>query len=162
MAEHDDLRMNLELKRIGMCKWAVNLSRGDGYSPRLSLIRLELGDILSAMKILFGLVLLGSIAAAQQITGGFGNANIKDPQVIAAAKYALETKNTAMNRNGNRAFELLEIENAQVQVVAGLNYRVCIKVKLGSIVRSADTLVYQNLQRQYSLSNWTWGKCSIK
>jgi uncharacterized protein YbbC (DUF1343 family) len=114
------------------------------------------------MKILFGLVLFSSLAAAQQITGGFGNANIKDPQVIAAAKYALETKNTAMNRNGNRAFELLEIENAQVQVVAGLNYRVCIKVKLGSIVRSADTLVYQNLQRQYSLSNWTWGKCSIK
>jgi hypothetical protein len=114
------------------------------------------------MKILFGLVLFGSLAVAQQITGGFGNANVKDPEVIAAAKYALETKNTALNRSGNRAFTLLEIQKAQVQVVAGLNYRVCIRVKLGSILRIADALVYQNLQNTYSLSSWTWDKCGIK
>ena len=156
MAEHDDLRMNLGLKRIGVCKWAVNLSRGDGYSPRLSLF-----SYTRAMKIFLGLVLLGSLSLAQ-IAGGFGKADVKDPQVIAAAKYALETKNTAMKRSGNRAYTLLEIEKAQIQVVAGLNYRVCIKVKLGSIVRSADTLVYQNLQQQYRLSSWTWSKCSIK
>ncbi len=156
MAEHDDLRMNLGLKRIGVCKWAVNLSRGDGYSPRLSLF-----SYTRAMKIFLGLVLLGSLSLAQ-IAGGFSKADVKDPQVIAAAKYALETKNTAMKRSGNRAYTLLEIEKAQIQVVAGLNYRVCIKVKLGSIVRSADTLVYQNLQQQYRLSSWTWSKCSIK
>ncbi len=114
------------------------------------------------MKILFGLVLLGSLAAAQQMPGSFGNADIKNPQVIAAAKYALETKNTAMKRSGSRAYTLLEIEKAQIQVVAGLNYRVCIKVKLGSVQRVAEAMVYQNLQQQYSLSSWTWGKCSIK
>jgi hypothetical protein len=160
MAEHDDLRMNLGLKRVGVCKWAVNLSRGDGYSPRLSLFR-----ILEQMKnigfLLLGVVVLGTLALAQ-IAGGFGSADIKDPEVIGAAKFALETKNIGMNRSGTRAYGLLEIQKAEVQVVAGLNYRVCFKVKLGSIIRSADVLVYKNLQNKYSLSSWVWNKCSIQ
>ena len=82
--------------------------------------------------------------------------------MIAAAKFALETKNISMKRDGTRAFTLLELQKAQIQVVAGLNYRVCIKIKLGSILRTADALVYQNLQQQYSLSSWTWDKCSIQ
>ncbi len=156
MAEHDDLRMNLGLKRIGVCKWAVNLNRGDGYSPRFSCYTQVMRRIL-----LLGLVFFGSLGLAQ-IAGGFNTADVKDPEVIAAAKFALAAKNTNMNRSGARAYTLLELQKAQVQVVAGLNYQVCVKVKLGSIVRTADALVYQNLQQNYSLSSWTWNKCTIK
>jgi hypothetical protein len=162
MVEHDDLRMNLGLKRVGVCKWAVRLSRGDGYSPRLSLFLRILETMKKTVFLFLGIALLTTLAIAQQITGGFGNADIKNPEVIAAAKYALAVKNYEMKRSGTRAYTLLEIEKAQTQVVAGLNYRVCIKVKLGSILRTADALVYQNLQQEYSLSSWTWDKCSIK
>ena len=112
--------------------------------------------------VFLGVALLTSLAVAQQIVGGFSNADLKSPEVMAAAKYALSTKNTSMNRSGTRAYTLLEIQKAQVQVVAGLNYRVCIKIKLGSILRTAEALVYKNLQNQQSLSSWTWDKCSIK
>jgi hypothetical protein len=162
MVEHDDLRMNLGLKRVGVCKWAVNLSRGDGYSPRLSPFLRILEIMKKTVFLSLGIALLTTLAIAQQMTGGFSNADLKNPEVITAAKFALETKNSSMNRTGARAYTLLEIEKAQVQVVAGLNYRVCIKIKLGSILRTADALVYKNLQNQQSLSSWTWDKCSIK
>ncbi len=108
-----------------------------------------------------GIFALTAVAAAQ-LAGGFGTADLKDPEVIAAAKFALSTKNTSMKRTGTRAYNLLEIQKAEVQVVAGLNYRVCMKVKLGSILRTADALVYKDLQNKYSLSSWVWDKCSIK
>ncbi len=114
------------------------------------------------LQILFlGLVFLGSWGLAQ-MAGGFGKADVKDPQVIAAAKFALETKNSSMKRSGARAYGLLEIQKAQIQVVAGLNYQVCIKVKLGGVLRVAEAMVYQNLEQKYSLSSWVWNKCSIK
>jgi Aspartic acid proteinase inhibitor len=107
-----------------------------------------------------GFVLLGSALA--QIAGGYGMADVKDPQVIAAAKFAVGAQNTKLKRTGSRAYTLLEISKAEMQVVAGLNFHVCLKTKLGTGIRSADAVVYQDLQQKLSLSSWEWKKCSIK
>jgi hypothetical protein len=107
-----------------------------------------------------GLVFLGSALA--QIAGGYGTADVKDPQVMAAAKFAVGAQNTKLKRTGSRAYTLLEITKAQMQVVAGLNFHICINTKLGTSIRSAEAVVYQDLQQKLSLSSWTWKKCSIK
>ncbi len=100
--------------------------------------------------------------ALAQIAGGYGTADVKDPQVMAAAKFAVSAENTKLKRTGKRAYALLEIAKAEVQVVAGLNFRVCIKTKLGAGVRSSEAVVYQDLQQKLSLSSWEWKKCGIK
>jgi Aspartic acid proteinase inhibitor len=107
-----------------------------------------------------GIVFFGSVAA--QIAGGYGSADVKDPQVIAAAKFAVGAQNTKLKRTGARAYTLLEISKAEMQVVAGLNFHVCIKTKLGTGIRSSEAVVYQDLQQKLSLSSWEWKKCSIK
>jgi Cystatin domain len=107
-----------------------------------------------------GIVFFGSAVA--QIAGGYGTAEVKDPQVIAAAKFAVGAQNTKLKRTGSRAYTLLEISKAQMQVVAGLNFQVCIKTKLGTGIRNAEVVVYQDLQQKLSLTSWAWQKCSIK
>jgi hypothetical protein len=107
-----------------------------------------------------GIVFLGGALA--QIAGGYSAADVKDPQVVAAAKFAVDAQNTKLKRTGSRAYKLLEISKAQMQVVAGLNFQVCIKTKLGAGIRSAEAVVYQDLQQKLSLSSWEWKKCSIK
>lgn len=107
-----------------------------------------------------GLVFFGSALA--QIAGGYETADVKDPQVMAAAKFAVNAQNTKLKRTGNRAYTLLEISKAQMQVVAGLNFQVCLKTKLGTSIRSAEAVVYQDLQQKLSLTSWAWRKCSIK
>jgi Aspartic acid proteinase inhibitor len=107
-----------------------------------------------------GIVFLGNVTA--QIAGGYGAADVKDPQVMAAAKFAVAAQNTKLKRAGSRAYALLEITKAEMQVVAGLNFHVCINTKLGAGIRSAEAVVYQDLQQKLSLSSWAWKKCSIK
>jgi Aspartic acid proteinase inhibitor len=107
-----------------------------------------------------GIVFLGSALA--QIAGGYAKANVKDPQVMAAAKFAVDTQNTKLKRTGSHAHTLLEISKAQIQVVAGINFRVCINTKLGTSIRSAEAVVYQNLQQKMILSSWAWKKCGIR
>ncbi len=107
-----------------------------------------------------GIVFFGSVTA--QIAGGYGTTDVKDPQVMAAAKFAVGAQNAKLKRIGSRAYTLLEIGKAEMQVVAGLNFHVCIKTKLGTGVRSAEAVVYQDLQQKLSLTSWDWKKCSIK
>ncbi len=107
-----------------------------------------------------GVLVLGSAFA--QIAGGYGTADLKDPQVMAAAKFAVGAQNAKLKRTGRRAYTLLEISKAEMQVVAGLNFHVCIKTKLGTSIRNADAVVYQDLQQKLSLTSWDWKKCSIK
>lgn len=107
-----------------------------------------------------GLVFFGSALA--QIAGGYATADVKDPQVMAAAKFAVGAQNTKLKRIGSRAYALLEISKAEMQVVAGLNFHVCIKTKLGTNTRSAEAVVYRDLQQKLSLSSWAWKKCGIK
>ena len=119
------------------------------------------GVVKNSFFVVGGFLVLGTLAIAQ-IAGGYGSADVKNPEVIAAAKFALGTKNASLKRTGTRAYKLLEITKAESQVVAGLNYHVCLKTKLDAVIRSADAVVYQNLQHKLSLSSWAWKKCSIK
>jgi hypothetical protein len=126
----------------------------------MSYIRLEMkknwkrAAIVAALCILFG-GMTNALAQNAPIAGGYGQASVRDPEVVAAARFAVREQ----GRKEGGLFWIDAIRSAEVQVVAGLNY------KLSMIVTGFDTrkpryvtaVVYKNLKREYSLSSWEVG-----
>ena len=98
------------------------------------------------------------VAAVAQVAGGYGPISTADPMVILAARYALMSQNAQMSGK----YTLKSINKAQSQVVAGVNYQVCITLRRDDTIRTAEAVVYHNLQRKWSVTRWTWNKCTIK
>lgn len=92
-----------------------------------------------------------------QIAGGYGDASITDKDVKSAAAYAIRTRVSRTHKK----LTLVKIQKAEMQVVAGLNYRICMRVKDSRGRRSTVTaVVYKNLQNRKSLSRWKTGGCT--
>lgn len=94
---------------------------------------------------------ISSVANAQVVVvGAYGETSPTNPEVISAASFAV-TK--AGQRQGSR-ISLISIDRAEQQVVAGMNYKIWLKVRSRGAVRNVTTVVYQNLKRRYSLTSW--------
>ncbi len=113
--------------------------------------------------VLLGLVFAFGAAASQtrvsaQLTGAYSKAKVSDKQVKAAAAFAVSEQ----AKEHNAKVKLVRITKAQTQVVAGMNYRVCMQVRDGSRGRkhTVTAVVYRDLQNKYSLTSWDVGKCS--
>lgn len=105
----------------------------------------------------FGVFAAESRVSAQEITGGYGDASVIEKDVRAAANFAVKSR----SRSTGKTFTLVRITKAEVQVVAGLNYRLCMTVREGrKRARSVTAVVYKNLQNRRSLSRWKSGGCS--
>jgi Aspartic acid proteinase inhibitor len=81
--------------------------------------------------------------------------NTNDPGIKAAAEFVAAEQ----GRREGVDLSLMEIVQAQKQIVSGLNYKMCLRVKSGSTTRTAVAVIYKNLQQQYSLTSFQWGKC---
>ena len=101
---------------------------------------------------------LASVVAVAQVVGGYRPISTGDPMVILAARYALMSQNAQMSGK----YTLKSINKAQSQVVAGVNYHVCISLRREDTVRTAEAVAYQNLQRKWAVTRWAWNKCTIK
>lgn len=105
----------------------------------------------------------GDVAAAPAapltkpiMVGGYSLAPKTDALVVGAAKYAASAQSTKMDTE----FSVNEIIKAERQVVAGMNYRICMRVDVeGDEPIMVSALVYQDLKRNYTLSAWTAGPC---
>lgn len=92
----------------------------------------------------------------EQIAGGYGNADIEDENVVAAAKFAIRKQSGKQKAT----IALVEIKSAKMQVVAGLNYEVCMlisskaKLKSKPVQQFVKTIVYKDLNNVYSLTSW--------
>jgi cystatin-C len=104
----------------------------------------------------FCLIAIAAQTAKAQIAGGYGPVDTKDPQVRAAARYAVAVENKKIK--SGVIFRLLV--KAEQQVVAGMNYKVCLKVKNGKRIRYATAVVYRDLKGKRSLTSWEWGECN--
>ena len=94
--------------------------------------------------------------------GGYAEASITDQQVVAAANFAVKAQGKVIREEKAEkppTLELLTIEKAEQQVVAGMNYRLKLKVKLDGKERSAEAIVWWQAWRKpepYTLTGWTW------
>ena len=115
------------------------------------------------LVILFTLsVVLGSVAVGlAQRTGGYKEVAKDDEGVVAAAEFAVSEQ----GKKQEMTYKLVSVEHAEQQVVAGINYRLCLKVGYRKQDDDVDTtefyrvVVYRNLQRAYSLTSWTQEDC---
>ena len=89
--------------------------------------------------------------AAAPIAGGWQPAPIDD-SVQEIARFALA------ERQGQEAqpISLLGVREVSRQVVAGLNFRLHLRVLRAGHHREASATVYQDLQGQRHLTGWTW------
>ena len=107
------------------------------------------------------LVILGA-SMAFAIPGGYSPAVIADKGVVAAAKFAVTAQEKAMQDKDDCAsitLKLVKILSAKQQVVAGINYRLDLKVSLNGESKEAEVVVWWQAWRKpdpYRLTSWNW------
>jgi hypothetical protein len=106
--------------------------------------------------VLVGCFILSAASnASAQMTGAYGLAEKNDLQIKAAANFAVR----AEGKRVRHSVTLLSINKAEQQVVAGMNYKVCMRVRDGRKNRWATAVVYRDLRGKRSLTSWDWGNC---
>lgn len=110
--------------------------------------------VLFALCVVFGCLSAVS-AQEEQIAGGYGDISKTDAGVVAAAKFAVKKRGKVVKST----YTLVSIEKAEAQVVAGLNYRLCLKVKNRKGEKAVTVVVYKNLKNKLTLTSWTEEEC---
>ena len=112
------------------------------------------------LAIIFAIVIAFSSAiVSAQRTGGYREIDKADEGAATAAEFAVK----AESEKKETTYKLVSIEHAESQTVAGINYRLCLKVHKADddaeTTESVRVVVYRNLQNQYSLTSWTEEDC---
>ncbi len=105
------------------------------------------------------LVAVSTSCAAPPIAGGYAPTSVSKPDVKLAASAAV-IQHGARHKE---SIKLVAIERAEQQVVAGMNYRMTLKIKRGAKAGTAKiervkTVVYKDLQGKFALSSWMKSK----
>ncbi len=106
-------------------------------------------------------ITFGCAAATAQRLGGYREIDKADEGATAAAEFAVK----AESEKKEMTYKLVSVEHAESQVVAGTNYRLCLKVGYRKQDDDVDTtefvrvVVNRNLQNQFSLTSWTEENC---
>ena len=74
---------------------------------------------------------------------------------MAAAKAAVSER---QQKEGG-SVTLVKIKRAETQLVAGINYRLCLTVKANGKSQTATVVVNKTLDDKYSLTSWEAGGC---
>ncbi len=80
------------------------------------------------------------------ITGGYTQTPAYSQEVVDAARFA--------TREQRDLIFVESIKSAEVQVVAGVNYRINMKVWLSGEIKEVTTVVHKNLKDEYSVTSW--------
>lgn len=114
--------------------------------------------ILAALAVIFGAATT-CFAQKDVITGGYGPIPNTDAGALAAAKYAVKTQ----AKKTRATIKLVSVKQAETQVVAGQNYRLCLEVTIKSKgkteTKNIQTVVYKNLKQKFSLTSWEEAVC---
>jgi len=100
--------------------------------------------------------------AKEPLAGGWSPVAVTNMNVVAAADFAVKAEEKAMqDRTDERSasLELMAIQAAQQQVVAGINYRLTLTVKRNGKKKTAEAVVWWQGWRKpdpYQLTSWDW------
>lgn len=97
----------------------------------------------------------GLLAQQPPVAGGYQEASKTDREIMSAAKFAIRKE----RRNEGVPLSLITIERAETQVVAGINYKLCLRVKVNGVTQDATAIVYKDLEQNYALSGWETTAC---
>jgi hypothetical protein len=123
---------------------------------------LQVVIVLVALGVVLGSVII-SFGQGRPIVGGYKEVATDDPEVQAAAEFAVSEQK---KKQDDDALSLVSIEHAERQVVAGTNFRLCLKVAAGgdsdegAEPQNVKVVVFKNLKQEYSLKSWDEENCS--
>ena len=86
------------------------------------------------------------------VPGAWGPIDAFSPDVQEAARFAVQT--FAVQNKARVLFK--DLTQAQQQVVAGLNFELHLSVTLDGIPRTAQAVVWRQLDGTYKLQDWDW------
>ncbi|MBL8180063.1 MAG: hypothetical protein JNL64_00450 [Blastocatellia bacterium] len=96
------------------------------------------------------------VSAQDDIAGGYGDTSVRDKNVRKAAAFAVNQQSKRVRPD----YRLISIRKAEIQVVAGLNYRICMNVRNDrGRVSTVTAVVYKSLKNRMSLTRWRAGGC---
>ncbi len=113
--------------------------------PSRTLRRAFAGSVLA-----FGAILLLTGASPAPV-GAYAATGIT-AEVRDAAAFAVRER----ARLEGRSLRLVEVTGAERQVVAGLNFRMTLRVARGREALAARVVVYRPLQGRLQLTSWEW------
>jgi Cystatin domain len=108
-----------------------------------------------------GMVFCCATSGLAQKVGGYKEIPTTDAGAVAAANFGVSAR---AKKTGGTA-ELVAIEQVESQVVAGTNFRLCLKVTTSGAANEADAtelfkvVVYRNLKNVFSLTSWVREEC---
>lgn len=112
--------------------------------------------------VLFATSSLIACIAQRPMAGSYSAIAVTNNEVIDAAVFAVKIQQSAMQQSEGEPppnFELTAIEGAEQQVVAGMNYRLMLKVKVDGVEKNAEAIVWWQPWRKpepYQLTSWNW------
>jgi hypothetical protein len=110
--------------------------------------------------VVLALALSSAMVSAQRV-GGYREIDKADEGAATAADFAVK----AESEKKEMTYKLVSIEHAEAQTVAGINYRLCLKIGYHKQDDDVDTtefvrvVVFRSLQNQYSLTSWAEENC---
>lgn len=114
---------------------------------------------LLALGVAFGTAPLGAARQGAPRVGGFKPAKADDQQVLAAARFAVEE----IAKKEQSTIELVSVESAEYKVVAGMIFRLCVKVEIEgdeeNVTTNLKAEVFRSLQKQYQLKSYEAAEC---
>lgn len=114
------------------------------------------------MKYLLATVLMavlvlavGTSSSHAQDAGAYSKAETDDSEVAAAANFAMKAREKALRKTDKDAnVSLVEILSASKQVVAGINYKMLLKVNINYKDQIIEAVVWKKLSDEYELTAW--------
>ena len=95
-----------------------------------------------------------SPSQAGQLVGGYSEASVTNTEVVAAAQFAVNALAAMPERMPD--ITLVEILSAGQQVVAGMNYRLRLKLKVDGKERDVEVVVWRKLDGEHQLTSRAW------
>ncbi len=110
--------------------------------------------------ILTSLCTFVAVGATNPTPGGYSKASVTDKDVVAAAAFAIKEQSQTIQdpkAQQQATLELIEIIEAEEQVVAGRNYRLILSVKENGSLKTVEAIVWWQSWREpnpYQLTSW--------
>ena len=105
------------------------------------------------------MLVFSSSASAQDdepFAGGYISMPVTSAEAQQNARFAVASR---AKRKGQKIV-FVKLLKAKQQVVAGMNYRLCMRVRVNGRIQTVTAVVFQNLQKRKSLTSWnTTGDC---
>ena len=98
----------------------------------------------------------------EPMVGNYRAAAVTESEVVSAANYAVK----AQAKKQKAKIKLIAVSRAEKQVVAGLNYRLCLQVevkekgKKSAVLQTVQTIVFLNLKQKFVLTEWAIAACT--